>query len=638
MNDVQTLLRQSEAADLLRFTTAGSVDDGKSTLIGRLLSDCKAIYEDHLAAVQRDSKRLNREGLDLALLTDGLKAEREQGITIDVAYRYFSTPRRRFIIADTPGHVQYTRNMATGASTANLAIILIDARNGVLTQSRRHGFIASLLGIPHALIAVNKMDLVDYSAEVFERLRAEYAAFAARLQIRDIAYVPISALHGDNVAAPSPRMPWYRGLTVLAHLETVEITGDRNLIDFRFPVQYVNRPHLDFRGFCGTVASGVVRPGDEVLILPSGRASRVKAILTRDGPLDYAFPPQAVTLCLSDEVDVSRGDLLVHPRNLPHLERAAESLLIWMSDAPLALHRPYLVKHLTSTLRAVFTRLDYRINPDGLHREPAETLGLNEIGRAAVEFFRPLAFDEYARNRATGCFIVIDPLSNATVGAGMIIDRLRGRPGAPTAAAPASRHVSPEVSLVPPAARQRLLRQRPATLWLTGLSGAGKSTLARRLEQALIAAGHAACLLDGDNVRQGLNRDLGFGPAERAENIRRVAEVARLMNDAGLLVITSFISPYREDRRRARDIVGPDRFLEIYLSAPLAVCEQRDVKGLYRKARAGEIPEFTGVSAPYEEPERADLTLPTDALSVEQAVARVLDLLRERGCLNPEPT
>jgi bifunctional enzyme CysN/CysC len=625
-------LRQTAHVDLLRFTTAGSVDDGKSTLIGRLLQDCKSIYEDQLAAMRRDSQRLNREGVDLALLTDGLKAEREQAITIDVAYRYFSTPRRRFIIADTPGHEQYTRNMATGASTADLAIILMDARQGVLTQSKRHGFIASLLGIPHVIVAVNKMDLVDYSEAVFERIRREYADFTAKLTFRDMSFIPISALKGDNVVHHSRRMPWYQGTTLLAHLENVQITGDRNLIDFRFPIQYVNRPNLTFRGYCGSVASGVVRVGDEVMALPSGRTTRVKSIVTYDGELPYAFPPQAVTLCLEDELDISRGDMLVHPRNLPRQERNAEALLVWMSTTPFAANKPYMIKHLTSTVRASFDALQYRINPNTLHREPTDRLDLNEIGRVGMEFFRPMMFDEYARNRATGSFIVIDPATNGTVGAGMIIERVRRQPLARSGRT-VSQNIRSETGLVSDAQRHRLLGQRPATVWLTGLSCSGKSTVARNLEKTLVEARHACCVLDGDNIRHGLNRDLGFAPHERTENIRRIAEVARLMNDAGLIVITAFISPYRADRRRAREIIGEGRFIEVFLDAPLETCEQRDVKGLYKKARTGKIEGFTGVTAPYEMPERPELRLLTGRITPDEAVAKITAFLRRRRIL-----
>jgi bifunctional enzyme CysN/CysC len=628
--DYETLLKQTQTSDLLRFTTAGSVDDGKSTLIGRLLNDCKCIYEDHLAAMRQDSIRLNRETVDLALLTDGLKAEREQGITIDVAYRYFSTPRRRFIIADTPGHVQYTRNMATGASTANLAIVLIDARNGVLTQSRRHGFIASLLGIPHVVVAVNKMDLVDFSEEVFNRIRAEYSDFTARLDIRDVTYIPISAYHGDNVVERSARMPWYGGVTLLNHLESVHITSDRNLVDFRFPIQYVNRPNLDFRGYCGTIASGVIRPGDEVVSLPSGRRTKVTRIVTMDGDLPYAFPPQSVTLCLADELDISRGDMLVHPGNMPHVERDFEAMLVWMSDQASRTGHPYYLKQTTCMTKAVITRLHYRINPDGLHREDTVSLGLNDIGRISIESFRPLACDAYARNRATGAFILIDAENNATVAAGMIIDRGRA-PQKQTEAA--ARNITPITSLVPPGARTKLLGQKPATLWLTGLSGSGKSTIARELEAELIRLGRPCYLLDGDTVRTGLNRDLGFSADDRKENIRRVAEVARLLNDAGLIVITSFISPFRADRETAREIIGSEQFIEVFVDASLAVCEQRDPRGLYRKARAGEIAFFTGITSPYEAPDRPDVRLETDSADVPACVAQLVATLRARAFL-----
>lgn len=630
--NITEFLAQNEQADLLRFTTAGSVDDGKSTLIGRLLQDCKGIYDDHLTSLRTDSKKLNREGVDLALLTDGLKAEREQGITIDVAYRYFSTPRRRFIIADTPGHEQYTRNMATGASTADLAVVLVDARNGVLTQSRRHGFIASLLGIPHVLVAVNKMDLVGYAEDVYRSICAEYSAFAARLQIHDLAFIPISALKGDNVVRRSRRMKWYDGVSFLNYLENVQITGDRNFIDFRFPVQSVNRPHLDFRGYCGSLASGIVRAGDEVVALPSGRRSRVKSIVTMGGAPSYAFAPQAVTLCLEDELDISRGDMLVHPRNMPHVERQAEAMLVWMSDSPFAVNKPYYVKHLTQTVRASFTRLDYRVNPNTLHRETADSLTLNEIGRVAVEFYRPVIFDAYERNRQTGSFVVIDAMTNATVGAGMIIDRVQHREPQQQREV-VSRNIRAEHSLVTAEDRAQLMRQKPATLWLTGLSGSGKSTIARAVERQLVSEGHACFVLDGDNLRQGLNRDLGFSPAERSENIRRIAEVARLMNDAGLIVITAFISPYRADRASARQIVGEHQFVEIYLDTPIEVCEERDTKGLYRKARAGEIDGFTGISAPYEPPENAALKLPTHQLAMLQCVGRILDHLKHSGIL-----
>jgi len=623
--DTEQLLKQAGDAELLRLTTAGSVDDGKSTLIGRLLHDAKGIYEDHLDAVERDSERLNREETDLALLTDGLQAEREQGITIDVAYRYFSTPRRRFIIADTPGHVQYTRNMATGASTANLAIILIDAANGVTTQSKRHGFIASLLGIGHVVLAVNKMDLVDYSEEVFQRLRSEYIGFAARLNVKDLTCIPVSALKGDNVVQRSERMPWYPGVPLLTHLETVFIAADRNLIDFRFPVQYVNRPLHDFRGYCGQVVSGVIRPGDEVMVLPSGKTSRVERIVTYDGELAHAFPPQSVTICLEDELDVSRGDMLVRPRNRPRVTSRVEAMLVWMSETRFLPGSPYFIKHTTTTVRGESTALHYRIDPDHLHRQEATTLQLNEIGRVVLQLYRPIVCDNYSRNRGTGSFIVIDPTTNSTVAAGMIIDRGGRRAGRRTK--PASRHITRSEGLVSAEEREQMLGGPPATIWLTGLSGSGKTAIAMELERRLIDSGRACCVLDGDNVRHGLSSDLGFSPEDRSENIRRIAEVARLFNEAGMTVVTAFISPYRADRGRAAEIIGKAAFVEVFVDSPLEVCEARDRKGLYKKARSGEIPEFTGISAPYEAPETPAVHLLTDTGSVDEMADRIQHFL-----------
>ena len=624
----EQLLHQVQHADLLRFTTAGSVDDGKSTLIGRLLHDAKGIYEDQLAAVQQASRKSGQQEIDFALLTDGLKSEREQRITIDVAYRHFSTPRRRFIIADTPGHEQYTRNMVTGASTSNLAIILIDARAGVLTQSKRHGFIASLLGIPHLMVAINKMDLVDFDQSVFERIREEYREYAARFRTRDLTFIPISALCGDNVVQRSDRTPWYDGPTLLNHLETVHIAGDNNLIDLRFPVQYVLRPHGDFRGYCGTVASGVMRVGDEVVVLPDGAVTHITRILGPNGDLPYAFPPQSVTICLEDELDVSRGAMLAHPANLPWVAHEVEAMCIWMHDEPLRCDIPYLIKHTTQTVRGQCAGLNYRIDPNTLHRQPAQTLHLNEIGRLRLRLFNPLLCDEYERNRQTGGFVIIDPVHHFTVAAGLIIDRTHGY-DAPQVSIK-SRHIVKQDGTVTAEERASLLRQTPVTLWLTGLSGAGKSTLAYALEQRLIAAGHPCVVLDGDNVRHGLNRNLGFSPEDRQENIRRVAEVAKLFNEAGLIVITSFISPYRQDRASAREIIGSHRFVEVLVDAPLAACEQRDVKGLYAKARAGEIPEFTGISAPYETPENPELRLDTAYNDVETLVETLWEYLTSR--------
>ena len=627
---VEELLRRNENAELLRFSTAGSVDDGKSTLIGRLLYDSKSIFEDHMAGVEEASKRLNRD-LDLALLMDGLKSEREQGITIDVAYRYFSTPNRRFIIADTPGHEQYTRNMATGASTANLSLVLIDAKNGITTQSKRHGFIASLLQIPHVVVVVNKMDLVDWSKARFDEIRREYSDFASKLEIEDLTFIPVSALKGDNVVDRSKNMPWYKGPALLDHLETVHIAGDRNLIDLRLPVQYVNRPHHDFRGYCGTLASGVIRKGDEVMILPSGQTSRVARIVTFDGDVDYAFPPQSITICLEDERDVSRGDMIVKPGNQPHVERQVEAMLVWMDDQPLRVGSPYIVRHSSTEVKGTVARLRYRVDPNDLHRHDADTLQLNEIGRAEVQFFAPLMVDRYSLNRATGSFVLIDPLTHRTVAAGMI-EQIGRRTAVPTDG-PTSRNITRHRGEIGRERRDEIMGHKPATLWFTGLSGAGKSTVAFALEKRLVDLGHKAYVLDGDNVRHGLNRDLGFSPAERTENLRRIAEVSRLMNDAGLIVVTSFIAPYRSDRQRARDIIGADHFLEVFVDAPIEVCEQRDPKGLYAKARRGEINDFTGISAPYEAPEAPEVHLPTDQKTVEELVDRLVELLRQRGLL-----
>ena len=625
----------SSKMELLRFATAGSVDDGKSTLIGRLLFDSRGIYEDQLSAIERDSKKLNRDEIDLALVTDGLMAEREQAITIDVAYRSFSTPRRRFIIADVPGHEQYTRNMVTGAATASLAVILIDARQGVLPQSKRHGFIASLLGIPHLVVAINKMDLVGYSEEVFERIRTEYSDFAARLRVSDITYIPISALKGDNVVRPSRKMRWYRGVPLLLHLENVYIGGDTNLIDFRFPVQYVLRPNYDFRGYCGQIASGVVRPGDEVMVLPSGRMTRVKSIVSYDGNLSYAFAPQSVTVCLEDEIDVSRGDMLVHPKNVPHHDREIEAMLVWLDEKPLRLNSPYLIKHTTNWVRGSFNLLHYRVNPDTLRREEAADLRLNDIGRVALRLFRPILWDEYARNRQTGSFVVIDPMTHSTVGAGMIIERAEQKDGGQrdtTEVSPTPK-LTREEGLVSREQRARLLGQKAVTVWLTGLSGSGKSTVAKLLEKRLIEEGHPCFVLDGDNVRHGLNSDLGFSRTDRKENIRRVAQVARLFNEAGFIVIAAFISPYRADRSEARAIIGEQQFIEVFVEASLAVCEKRDPKGLYRRARSGAVEEFTGVSAPYEVPENPDVHLNTEVNPAEEGAERLLGFLRERGIL-----
>jgi len=630
---VETILKRSQEADLLRVSTAGSVDDGKSTLIGRLLYEANGLYEDQLATIRKDSARFKRETLDLSFVMDGLKAEREQGITIDVAYRYFSTPRRHFIIADTPGHEQYTRNMATGASTADLAIILIDARQGVLIQSKRHAFIASLLGIKHLVIAINKMDLVDHSEDVFRRIVQDFEIFSEKLQVPDILYTPISALNGDNVVTKSDRMPWYEGPPLLSHLENVHVLSDRNLIDLRFPVQYVLRPDRDFRGYTGRLASGVIRKGDEILVLPSQRKTKVRSIVGYEGELPYAFAPQSVTVTLEDEIDITRGDMLVHPANLPQIRREIEAILVWMDQAPLEPGKVYWIKHTTQLFKCSITHLQFRIDPASLSRQDAAGLHLNEIGRATIQCFRSIFCDEYTKNRQTGSFILIDPITHATAASGMIIERGR----LPSMVRPDDKTVSRSAVIhrqegdVSGKDRERILKQRPATLWMTGLSGSGKSTVAFEVEKKLMAEGHLCYVLDGDNVRHGLNRDLGFSPQDRTENIRRVAEVARLLNEAGMIVITAFISPYREDREQARKIIGEDRFMEVFLDAPIEICEKRDPKGLYEKARAGLIPEFTGVNAPYEAPEAPALRIKTGDLAADLAAANVCEYLREKG-------
>ncbi|MEZ5575863.1 MAG: sulfate adenylyltransferase subunit CysN [Candidatus Competibacteraceae bacterium] len=627
--DIQAYLETHERKDLLRFITCGSVDDGKSTLIGRLLYDTQLIHEDQLAAVRRDTTKYGTTGeeLDLALLVDGLQSEREQGITIDVAYRYFSTDKRKFIIADTPGHEQYTRNMATGASTAQLAILLVDARKGVQTQTRRHSFIVSLLGIRHLLLAVNKMDLVGYDPAVFARICDDYLEFVAKLGVKDVRCVPVSALRGDNVAQPSTAMPWYEGPTLLQELEQIEVAADRNLRDFRFPVQYVNRPHLDFRGFCGTLAAGMVRPGDEVVALPSGRRSRVTTIVTADGNLPEAFAGQAVTLTLADEIDVGRGDLLVHPDRLPAVAEEFDARVVWMADAPLLPGRQYDIKLATRLLPATPTVLHHRIDVNTLEHQRVEELGLNEIGYCRFSLNQPVPFDAYEESPGTGGFIVIDRISNATVGAGMIV-----RP-VTQALIDKSRNVVWHEHRIGKAQRANQKAQRPCVIWLTGLSGSGKSTLANALEQRLYQRGYHSYLLDGDNVRHGLNQDLGFSKDDRIENIRRIGEVAALFADAGLIVITAFISPFRADRAMVRALLPDGEFIEMHVHASLEACEQRDPKGLYAKARAGVIKDFTGIDSPYEAPERPELVIDTEQVPVEACVDRVLAYLSERRIL-----
>ncbi len=621
--------------DLLRFTTAGSVDDGKSTLIGRLLHDTKSIFEDQLEAAERASRSRGESEMNLALLTDGLRAEREQRITIDVAYRYFATPRRKFIIADTPGHVQYTRNMVTGASTAELAVILIDARRGVQTQSKRHGFIASLLGIPHMVVAVNKMDLVDWREDVFARIVSEYGRFSEKLDVTDLTFIPMSALRGDNVVDDSAHMPWYHGATLLHHLEHVTVGTGRNLRDFRFAVQTVIRPDQHFRGFAGRVASGTVSPGEEVLVLPSGTRTRVRTIETFDGPVREASAGDSVVLTTVDEVDIGRGDLLVRVANLPLSSRRIEAIVCWMSDVPMEVGREYVLLHGTSDRRAVVENLSYRIDVDTLHREKVEQLALNDIGRVQIETAQPLFFDPYAANRQTGGFVLVDPQTHATVAAGMIRSEVREPPATTSRQADGgpARAASPNVVWEPwniPRAEREIRNGHSArVLWFTGISGAGKSTIAREVERRLWSAGRQTVLLDGDQVRHGLCGDLGFGPADRAENVRRVGEVARLFHEAGFIVVCSFVSPQRTDRDRVRALVPEGDFVEIHVDVDVEIARDRDPKGLYSRQASGEITGLPGLDADYEPPDAPEIVLPTDSIEVQRAVDLVLGYLEE---------
>jgi bifunctional enzyme CysN/CysC len=633
--DIDAYLAQHERKELLRLLTCGSVDDGKSTLIGRLLYDSKMIYEDQLAAIEKDSVIHGTTGgkLDMALLTDGLKAEREQGITIDVAYRYFSTARRKFIIADTPGHVQYTRNMATGASTCDLAIILLDARHGhgVMEQTRRHTFITSLLGIKHIVVAINKMDLVGFSQDRYEQIKEEYIDFATRLELPDLHFIPLSALMGDNVVDHSKNMPWYEGSTLMHLLETVYIASDRNLEDFRFPVQYVNRPHLDFRGFCGTIASGIVRQGDEIMVLPSRKTSRVKSIVTFEGDVEEAFAPLSVTLTLTDEIDISRGDVVVRPGNVPKVGQKVEAMLVWMNEEPMLPGKQYLIKHGSKLIAGEINTLRYRVDVNSLHRIDAPTLKLNEIGRCAISLSQPLAYDGYRRNRATGALIVIDRLTNATMAAGMILDRSTGdetRPDHWDDVQAESLHL--ETSKVSSEDRSKRFGQKPSTLLITGLTGSGKSTIAYALERRLFDSGRAATVLDGQNLRSGISKDLTFSLSDRSENLRRVAEIARLMNDAGLLCIAAFVAPSEEVRGKVKEVIGADRFFVVHLSAPIEVCRQRDDDDQYSRADSGEFPNFPGVSAPYDAPTNADLVVPTHQWPIDQCVDAIVKMLEER--------
>jgi bifunctional enzyme CysN/CysC len=622
---------QYSEKSLLRFTTTGSVDDGKSTLIGRLLYETKSIYDDQYAAIEKTSKKKGFKEVDLAYLLDGLAAEREQGITIDVAYRYFETPKRKFIIADTPGHVQYTRNMVTGASKADCAIILIDARNGVLTQSKRHGFIISLLQIPHLIVAVNKMDLVDYAEDVFSRIVEEYENYSQKLDIHDIFYIPVSALKGDNVVAKSKKMPWYNGMALLHYLENIHVTADRNLVDFRFPVQYVIRPHLDFRGFAGKIVSGTITPGEEVVILPSGKTTSIKSVTTYDGDLQEAFSPQSVVLSLADEIDVSRGDMIVRKKNLPQIENNLEAIVCWMDEKAMTMMTPYIMKHTTKYAMARITKIVYKIDVNTLHRKPADAFLLNDIGRIEIKTSTPIFFDPYRINRATGSFILIDPLSNNTVAAGMIRDAARHIEDYADIQTEdcGKRRKSPHtiwrgLNIELPD-REKQNGHKAAVLWLTGLSGAGKSTIAMALEKRLFDRNYKTVLLDGDSIRHGLCSDLGFSSADRKENIRRAGEVAKIFFEHGNIVLCTFISPFKQDRAVVRSLFPEGRFIEIYVRCNIDECRKRDPNGLYKKAQSGLIKDFTGISSSYEAPETPELVIDTESLSLRKCV----DMLEE---------
>ena len=624
--DIDAYLKQHETKSLLRFITCGSVDDGKSTLIGRLLYDSKMVFEDQLAALEADSKKMGTQGqnIDFALLVDGLAAEREQGITIDVAYRFFSTDKRKFIVADTPGHEQYTRNMVTGASTADLAIILIDARRGVLTQTRRHSYLVSLLGIRQVILAINKMDLVNYSRDVFDRILGDYTAFSSQLAIEKIVPIPISALAGDNITERSGNTPWYHGPTLMGHLENVEVASLSRTAPFRMPVQWVNRPNLDFRGFSGMVSSGTVHPGDLIKIMPSARQTRVARVLI-DGDLPYATAGQSITVTLEDEVDCSRGDVICGAEHPAEVSDQFETTIVWMNDTPMLPGRSYLMKLGTKTVTASITALKHKVNVNTLEQVAARALELNEIGLCNISLDQPVAFDAYTENRDTGGFILIDRMTNETVAAGLIHFALRRAQNIHWQAVDVSR-----------ASRAAQKGQRACVLWFTGLSGAGKSTVANLVEKRLFALGRHTTMLDGDNVRHGLNRDLGFTDTDRVENIRRVGEVARLMADAGLIVLVSFISPFRSERQMARDLMHEGEFLEVFVDAPLSVAETRDPKGLYKKARRGEIKHFTGISSPYEAPENPELHIDTTKLKPEDAAEMIVRQMEERGLLRGE--
>lgn len=622
--DILAYLEAQEHKSFLRFITCGSVDDGKSTLIGRLLYDSKLIYEDQLQALESDSKKMGTQGesIDLALLVDGLAAEREQGITIDVAYRFFSTDKRKFIVADSPGHEQYTRNMATAASTADVAIILIDARKGVLTQTRRHSYIASLLGVKHIVVAINKMDLMDYSQDVFNDIEKAYRDFTSDLGFSEIICIPMSALNGDNVTTVSATTPWYKGPALLPFLEEVDVTPEHSAMPFRLPVQWVNRPDLNFRGFSGTVTGADVNVGEEIIVIPSGKRSKVKSIVTHDGELDKAVADQAVTITLEDEVDISRGDVICSAASPADQSNQFAAHILWMAEEELLPGRQYLLKTTNKLTPATVTELKYKVNVNDFEHEPGKSLELNEVGYCNINLEQPIGFDAYLDNRRTGSFILIDRLTNNTVGVGMLSFSLRR-----------AKNVVWQEMAIDKQARAAIKHQKPCVLWFTGLSGSGKSTISNLVDKRLLDLGRHTYVLDGDNIRHGINKDLGFTDVDRVENIRRVGETAKLMVDAGLVVITSFISPFISERRLARDLLEEGEFIEVYINTPLEECEKRDRKGLYKKARAGEIKNFTGIDSRYEEPEYPEIEIKTLECTPEEAAMQIVGLLEAKGYL-----
>lgn len=634
---IEKIMANSEQRSLLRISTAGSVDDGKSTLIGRLLHDSKTIYEDHLESIRGKSKLNGDIEIDFSLLTDGLRAEREQGITIDVAYRYFSTPKRHFILADTPGHVQYTRNMATGASTSALAILLIDARHGVSEQTKRHAFISALLGVPRIVVTVNKMDLIDWDERAYLKIKADFHKFAKKLGIKDITFIPVSALKGDNIVNRSENLPWYKGSPLLAHLEEVYVDSDTNMVDFRFPVQYVIRPNQYFRGFAGKIVSGAVRVGDDIIVLPSKKTAKIKSIETFEGSVDSSFAPHSVTLTLSEELDVSRGDMIVRINNIPDVKSDFEAILIWMDDHKAAnTSSTYIMLHGNREVKCKVNAFRYRIDVNDLSRMPNNSLSLNEIGRVNLESLVPLFLDDYHSNRATGNFVLVDELTNSTVAAGMVLarhtvnDLVQPEIIEKNERAQSHNNIFAEKYGISADKRRDRSGHEPLTIWFTGLSGSGKSTLGRELERLLFNQKAQCYLLDGDNLRAGLNGDLEFSEDDRSENIRRVAEVARLFNNAGNIAVCTLISPLEKNRESARKIVGKSNFVEIYVSTPLDECEKRDVKGLYHKARSGNLPFFTGIDSPYEQPLSADLTVSTVSDSIENCSRKIFEFVRDR--------